>query len=106
MRIWLVFLFVIFGLACYSQNELYVVSRSDSSISRRIAKGSFLRVETADGKRYSGTLVRVKDLDIVLMAYDATIDIEEIIMLEVVYKKGHVGISPVSIYSLGYSSGV
>ena len=46
-----------------------------------------MRIETADGKNYSGTLIKVKNLDIVLWAYDAIIDIEEIVSIRIVYSK-------------------
>ena len=81
-----VLLFVMFGLFSYAQNELYVINKAKEADQRRIFKGSFLRITTTSGEKYSGTLIKVKDSEIVLMAYDASIDIEEIISIKIVHQ--------------------
>lgn len=92
------------GLFCHAQNELYAIDKSDGSKQMRIAKGSFLRIKTANGKKYSGTLVKVKDFTIEMIAYSATIDIEEIVSMKIRYKKGGLSSLPIGLAPLVYQS--
>ena len=91
----LVLFFVSFGLFCNAQNELYVINRRNEKNQKRIYKASYLRVKTVFGKTYSGTLIKVNDFDIVLMASEATINIEDIVSIKIVHKgTGSVMITP------------
>ena len=81
------FFFFLFSLSCFAQKELFAINKNNESNQVRIPKGSFLRIKTATGKKYSGTLIQVKEHDIVLVAYDAIIDIEEIVSIRVIYRR-------------------
>ena len=102
MKIFLVLIFITCGFVCQAQNELFVVNRKNESKQLRIHKGSFLRITTALGEKFSGTLIKVKDFDIVLMAYDATIDLEDITSIKVVEKgTSSVSVTPSSVWVSG-----
>jgi hypothetical protein len=92
----LILVFLTVGLVCNAQKELFMINKSNEVNKVRVSKGNFLRIKLVSGKKVSGTLVKVTDNAIVLMAYSATIDIEEIVYLKIVHKKSQMSVVPAS----------